>query len=96
MKLRCFTDSIIDAMQKYKDYLDQKNEVVQTQQRQPEPVRVLSDVLEVRTIEASSVEFMKVTRILIYSCQARHTMNQFASMILHVWTATKDDTGWTS
>lgn len=53
-ELQSLTEGITEAMHKYKEYLDKKqNKIVKEAHRQTEPRRLVSAALEVRTLEAS-------------------------------------------
>ena len=52
-ELRSLTEGITDAMHNYKKYLDQKCESMKEAHKQTAPRRLVSDVLEVRTLEAA-------------------------------------------
>ena len=53
-QLKSLTEKIVVCMHDYKVYLDQKNEMVKASHEQDVPVRVISDVIEVRILEASN------------------------------------------
>lgn len=53
-KLKSLTEGIVDAMYKYKEYMDQKNEQVKAAHANQSAIRMVSDTLEVFTLEAST------------------------------------------